>query len=392
MLELPAGISEPTRQHGTAEFHRLLEKLPAGAYTCDPNGLITYFNQRAVELWGRAPKLNDAEDRFCGSFKLFSPDGSPIRHNQCWMALAIHTEREYNGREIIIERPDGQRLTVQAHANPIHDESGVLLGAVNVLVDISDRKQIEEEQRKIQAQLARMERFSLAGAMAAGIAHELNQPLTAIVTCSEVCLNMLRSETASIDKIIKIMEEIVEQGQRAGEITHRLKSLMRKTTWQRLPVNLNALISATVDLMNAKIREQEVTLQLELADLLPPIEGDSSQLQQVLVHLIQNSLEAMHDIAADRRTLIITTRQATGDAVEVAVSDNGPGFATEILEQLFLPFVTNKPYGIGLGLSISKSIIEAHGGQLWITSNPGEGGTFHFTLPQLRPHPQSEAP
>src|SRR5213592_1339842 len=127
-----------------SEFHRLLETLPAGAYTCDADGLITYFNAHAIELWGRAPKLNDPVDRFCGSFKLFAADGSPIRHNQCWMALALETNMEYNGEEIVIERPDGRRLAALAHANPIRDDAGRLLGAVNVLVDISDRKRAED--------------------------------------------------------------------------------------------------------------------------------------------------------------------------------------------------------------------------------------------------------
>jgi PAS domain S-box-containing protein len=130
---------------GELQFRQLLEKLPAGAYTCDPRGLITYFNQQAVQLWGRAPRLSDPVDRFCGSFRLFSPDGSPIAHDQCWMALALKMDQEYNGREIVIERPDGQRLTALAHANPIHDESGRLIGAVNILVDISGRKRVEEQ-------------------------------------------------------------------------------------------------------------------------------------------------------------------------------------------------------------------------------------------------------
>jgi PAS domain S-box-containing protein len=126
----------------------LLETLPAAAYTCDADGLITYFNEHAVRLWGRAPKLNDAEDRFCGSFKLYSPDGSPIAHDECWMALALKTGTEFNGQEIVIERPDGDRLTVLAHANPIRDSAARLLGAVNVLVDISDRKRAEEDLRQ----------------------------------------------------------------------------------------------------------------------------------------------------------------------------------------------------------------------------------------------------
>jgi len=136
----------------TSELHlrRLLEKLPAGAYTCDSEGLITYFNDYAVQLWGRAPKLNDPVDRYCGSFKLFSSDGSPLAHDQCWMALAIQRGQEYN-EEIVIERPDGQRVTALAYANQVRDTSGHLLGGVNILVDITDRKRAQENQALLAA-------------------------------------------------------------------------------------------------------------------------------------------------------------------------------------------------------------------------------------------------
>jgi signal transduction histidine kinase len=134
---------------GEAKFRQLLDTLPAGAYMCNPHGLITYYNQRALELWGRAPKMNDPIDRFCGSFRLYSAaDGTPLPHDQCWMALALRNQVAYNGQEIIVERPDGHQLTVLGHANPIRDEAGELLGAVNVLVDISDRKQHERSLRK----------------------------------------------------------------------------------------------------------------------------------------------------------------------------------------------------------------------------------------------------
>jgi len=140
-----------------SEFRQLLDRLPAGAYTCDPNGLITYFNERAVALWGRQPKLNDPVDRFCGSFKLFLADGTPINHDQCWMGRALETGDSFNGEEIIVERPDGTRLTALAHANPIRDSFGKLIGAVNVLVDISDRKQAEQAQRFLAAIVASSE-------------------------------------------------------------------------------------------------------------------------------------------------------------------------------------------------------------------------------------------
>lgn len=133
------------------ESRQLLELMPAAAYLCDADGLITYYNRHAVEVWGRAPALNDSIDRFCGSFKLFSTEGEPLDHSQCWMALALRTGQEYNGKEIIIERPDGSRLTALAHANPIWDESGKIAGAINVLVDISDRKRGEEAQARLAA-------------------------------------------------------------------------------------------------------------------------------------------------------------------------------------------------------------------------------------------------
>ncbi len=128
------------------QFRRLFEKLPAAAYACDAEGLITYFNRHAAQMWGREPKLNDPVDRFCGSFKLYSADGAPNAHDQCWMARALQTGHEYDGEEIVIERSDGSRITALAHASPVRDEAGRLLGAVNVLVDISDRKRAEEAQ------------------------------------------------------------------------------------------------------------------------------------------------------------------------------------------------------------------------------------------------------
>jgi PAS domain S-box-containing protein len=148
---------EPTPFEDGRLFHALLETLPAAAYTCDADGLITYFNEHAVAVWGRAPKLNDAHDRFCGSFKLYSTDGSPIAHDECWMALALKTGTQFNGQEILIERPGGDRLTVLAHANPIHDATGRLLGAVNVLVDISDRKRAEDHLKQRSAAVAASE-------------------------------------------------------------------------------------------------------------------------------------------------------------------------------------------------------------------------------------------
>jgi PAS domain S-box-containing protein len=147
----PMQVALDTLSAGRAEFQRLLDALPAAAYTCDTSGLITYFNRHAAELWGRSPRLNDRVDRFCGSFKLYAADGSPMAHEECWMALALRRGKEFHAEEIVIERPDGRRRTALAHASPIRDERGDIVGAVNVLIDITDRKQAEAAQALLAA-------------------------------------------------------------------------------------------------------------------------------------------------------------------------------------------------------------------------------------------------
>lgn len=363
------------------ELRQLLDSLPVGAYVCDPSGLITYYNQRAAELWGRAPRLNDSEDRFCGSFRLYSADGSPIQHDQCWMALALRDEREHNDRELIIERPDGKRLTVLANANPIWSSSGALLGAVNVLIDITGRKQAEEEQRRLRMALANIGRLNLAGEMAAGIAHELSQPLTAIINYSEACANLLCSGETSIDELIATIEQIAKQGQRAAEIIRRLRALMRKAPLCQERVDLNALIREAIAFIATDGQQHRIRLRVEVAESLPKVEVDPIQIQQVLVNLMRNSLDAMSDPGVVHRELTIRAAPAADDMVTVTVHDTGLGLAEGVYELLFYPFFTTKPTGMGLGLPISASIIEAHGGRLWATVEAGSGTTFHFTVP-----------
>ena len=156
---------------GGSEFLRLLDNLPAAAYTCDSEGLITYYNQPALHLWWRTPKLHDPADRFCGSFRLHSADGRPTAHDECWTALALRNDREYTGCELSIERPDGERLNVIAYASPIHDKSGKLIGAVNVLFDITGPKRAEQALR---------ERDRARNEFLAVLSHELRNPLAAI--------------------------------------------------------------------------------------------------------------------------------------------------------------------------------------------------------------------
>ncbi|HET8700487.1 MAG TPA: ATP-binding protein [Nitrococcus sp.] len=373
------------RQDGRCNLLALrqsLEKLPVGAYMCDPNGLITYYNQQATKLWGgRRPRLNKPDDRFNGSFRLYSTNGAPLRRDQCWMALALRTRTEYSDREIIIERPDRRRLIILVNISLIRDKSGILLGAVSMLMDITERKEAAEEQYRLRSALAHMGRLGLAGEMAAGIAHEVNQPLTAIVNYSEACLNLLRSGQADTEMLIAAIAQVAEQGRRAGEIIRRLRSFIRKAPLRREPTELRALIDETIGFLAAEIKKGKIHLRLELAESLPQVTIDPIQIQQVLVNLMRNSLEAMSGPGIDQRELTIRAESAAGGEIMVTLCDTGPGFADGVRERLFDPFMTTMPQGMGLGLPLSKSIIEAHGGRLWAAPNAGAGATFHFTLP-----------
>ncbi len=365
---------------------QLLERLPAGAYTCDAAGLITYFNPRAVELWGREPRLNCASDRYCGSFRLFAPDGAPIRHDQCWMALALRNASEYNGQEIVIERPDGGRRTALAHANPVINGEGKVVAAVNVLMDITDHRRREEEWRQLQTTLTHMGRLTLAGEMAAGLAHELNQPLTAIINYGEAGLSMLRKEPQASAALLDVLGQIVEQGQHAGEIIRRLGGFTRHQTPRRQEHDLNRLIAEAIQFTAMDRREHRVSTELITDPQIPPVSVDGVQLQQVLLNLIRNGIDAVSGNAPGNRQLIIhATRDAVAGVI-VSVQDNGRGLDGTVREQLFQPFVTTKQQGMGLGLPISSSIVEAHGGRLWLEHSDSSGTCFRFSLPSVGRH------
>lgn len=370
----------------TVDFRHLLDRLPAGAYLCDPEGLITYYNQRALELWGRAPALNDPADRFCGSLRLFTVDGRPLRHDECWMALALGRRTEYNGREIVIERPDGHRVTALAHANPIRDEQGQCLGAVNVLFDITGWRESEARQRELETALTHMARLSLAGEMAAGFAHELNQPLTSIANYGEACIELLRCGGTDTGELVTAMTRVVEQAEHAGEIIRRLRGFTRRASPQQTLVEPLALLRSTLEFVAIDARAREVRLHAELPDALPPVWADAVQIQQVLVNLLRNGIEATSELPDGERRKVAIAAWADAALVTVDVSDTGTGLAPEVRERLFYPFATTRPEGMGLGLSISHRIVEAHGGRLWLVEDGAgpSGARFRFTLPIAR--------
>jgi two-component system sensor kinase FixL len=342
---------EVVLQNGEAHFRRLLEKLPAGAYTCDPEGLITYYNQHAVQLWGRAPKLNDPVDRYCGSFKLFAPDGSPIAHERCWMALALMANEGYNEREIVIERPDGRRLTALAHANPIHDESGDLLGAVNVLVDITERKRAEVELRTVRE----AERSRIARDLHDGVL----QDLAAVVQGLEAARIEQKAQSGGRVDAIGLHQEIDTLRDAASKLRRAVYDLRSQKS---PPFHMAVESLVEVNLQRAPDHKVMLETQDDFPREIPDKTGEE------LLRIVQEALtNATYHSAA--RNIRVSLKAEETDCLVVEVTDDGCGFD---------PASTNGGVGIK-GMRERASLL---GGAMVVSSEPGKGTSIRVRVPK----------
>jgi PAS domain S-box-containing protein len=371
-----------------AKFRRLLENLPAAAYTCDAEGLITYYNPHAVQLWGRAPKLNDPEERFCGSFKLFSTEGAPIPHNQSGMALALEEEKEYYGYEIVIERPDGSRLTALAHINTIHDDSGKLVGAVNVLIDISDRKRAEKEREE----LLKREKEARAEAQTANrskdefislVSHELRSPLNSILGYNR----MLRSKPHDEMQVRKTCD-IIEQNARVQlrlieDLLDTARIISGKLRLDRCPTDIVPMLANALDVVRPVAEAKGIKLSAHYSLKTEMVNGDSVRLQQVIGNLLSNAIKFTPEGGRVELRL-----ERSDEDICVIVGDTGKGIDPAFLPHIFDRFRQNdsssscRHGGLGLGLALAKQLVELHGGTLEAASEGIDlGSTFTVRLP-----------
>jgi len=224
-------------------------------------------------------------------------------------------------------------------------------------------------------------RVSTMGQLASGLAHELNQPLCAILSSAQACRRLMQSGRMDSEEVDDVMNEVCLQTERAGEIIRRLRDFVRKQDPRRLPVDINEIAKEAVAFAATEARHSAVTTRLELVDQAPPVLADGIQIQQVILNLVRNAIEAMKDGTVAKRELTVRLSLLETGMVEVAIRDTGKGLPADAFERMFDPFFTTKSTGMGIGLSISRSIIEAHGGRLWATANPDCGVTFRFTLP-----------
>ncbi|HEY0792455.1 MAG TPA: AAA family ATPase [Chthoniobacterales bacterium] len=293
-------------------------------------------------------------------------------------------------QEFRIVLPDRKVTYVQGAGRPVAQDSGEVEEYIGVVMDITERKQAEAELRrseadlrKAQAELAHVTRVTTMGELAASIAHEVNQPIAGVVLNGNACLRWLagvKGDSVNLAEAREALQRIIRDGRRAGEVIARIRALFKKAETAKEPLDLNEVIREVIVLARSEMDKRRAILRLDLAEHLPPVLGDRVQLQQVILNLILNAIEAMGTVEGRPRELVVGTQVHGGPEVRVAVRDSGPGLDLANLEKAFTAFHTTKPGGLGMGLSISRSIVENHAGRLWATANDGPGVTFQFAL------------
>lgn len=276
---------------------------------------------------------------------------------------------------------DGRLRHLHHIGQSVHDGDGRVVKFVGTIHDVTDRRHAEDEARQLQERLTHFARLSTMGEMAAGLAHEINQPLSAIATYAQACQRLLKAPATDIVDIIGALEQIDAQALRAGEVIRRLRMFVRNREVKREPVDCGRLLEDLRTLAETDARLHNIRLSIETEASLPPVYADPIQLQQVLLNLLRNAIDAMADAPEDRREIVLRTRRSADREIEVMVADHGSGLAPGASDHLYNPFFTTKAGGTGLGLAISRSIVRAHGGRLWHTPNDDCGTRFHFTLP-----------
>jgi PAS domain S-box-containing protein len=289
-------------------------------------------------------------------------------------------ERHLNwqGTEVTAQRANGEEFPAEVSFGEMTSgEQKIFTGFIR---DISEKKRSEEDLRSTQAELARMMRVMTIGQLTASIAHEVSQPLSGIVTNASTCFRMLKSDPPNIDGARETVQRTIRDGNRASEVITRLRALFSKKKSESEPLDLNEAAREVIALVSGEIQRNNIILKQELSDRLPAVNGDRIQLQQVILNLLRNASDAMREIE-DRPRQVVLRTELEDEHVRLSVQDSGVGFTPEVAEQMFESFYTTKSDGMGIGLSVSRSIIEANRGRLWATVNDGPGATFAFSIP-----------
>jgi PAS domain S-box-containing protein len=381
---LVATLVERTRRLGETvalreQLQLVIDTIPAVVWSNLPDGSTEFLNQRLRDYAGQTDATAQGgawldflhpEDRASGGWAASFGGGEPFE------------------REARMRAADGSHRRFLLRFVPLRDRRGEITKWYAASTDIEDLKRTEEElrQREVnlreaQAELAHVNRVTTAGQLAASIAHEVAQPVAASVTNANAALRWLRADPPRLDEVSEAVGRIVRDGRRASDILGRIRALVRRAPPRKEPLDVNETITEVLALTRAELRRHRITARTQFATGLPLVPGDRVQVQQVLLNLVLNAIEAMGSVTDGPRELVITTAADEGETLRVSIADSGPGLSPENLARLFEAFFTTKLTGMGMGLSICRSIVDAHGGKLWATANAPRGAIFHFTLP-----------
>lgn len=356
----------------------ILDSVGDGIYGVDLEGNSTFVNKAMEQItgWKSAQVIGLNQHQILHHTRA---DGSRHKSEDCPVHKTFEDNRSRYVRDDIFWKADGSSFPVEYSSTPLKDEDDKTIGSVVVFRDISQRKQAEKAAQNHRSELAHMARLSTMGEMASGLAHELNQPLTAIAANADASIRLLDTNSGKKEQLMDILEVISTQARRAGGIIQQLRQFIRKEESEPVSVNLNALIEEVILLLRHEIEKEDIQLEVLFDENILTVVAQHIQIDQVIMNLARNAIEAMTEQSSKNRILTIKTGMSE-KGVKVTIADNGPGFDKDVLDNLFTPFMTTKAQGMGLGLSISKSIIESHNGELFL--EPTERGVmFHFTLP-----------
>jgi PAS domain S-box-containing protein len=371
--------AEQALQESEHRLRQIIDTVPGLIWSIGPDGELTQINQGVLDYSGMR-----FEDHL-GFYKFHHPDDLSDALNAFYHAMQTGTSYQALSR---LRRADGEYRWHQVRAQPLRDREGRIVQWYGLSIDIDERKRAEqalqeehERLRQLQSNLAHMNRLSMMGELAASLAHEIAQPIATARNNARASMHFLDRSPPDLGQVREALACVVDDADRAGDILDRIRDHIKKAPPRKECVDLNHAITDVIALAQDAIVKNGVTIQTRLTEGLSDVQVDRVQLQQVVLNLILNAVEAMGSIEEGVRELSITTKQHEAGGVLVAVGDSGPGIDSKYLDRVFDAFYTTKSTGVGMGLSICRSIIDAHGGRLWADANEPRGAVFQFTLP-----------
>ncbi len=371
--------SEEQLRTSELNLHRMTETIPEMLWSAMTDGAIDYCNARVLDYTG----LSHGEIQGTGWMKTIHPDDAD-NIARAWTD-SVESGNPFQFEFRCLRASDGMYRWCVSSALPLRASDGGILKWYGTVVDFHDRRQAQEDLRSTQAELAHVNRVMTMGELTASIAHEVNQPLAAIIASGDSCTAWLASEPPNLDKARASASRMIQAATQASEIVQRVRAMFKKLPSVATPLDMNELIEETISFVHHEAQRKNVSLRADLGTGLPTVDGDRVQLEQVILNLMMNGIESIASVDRQPKQILIRSTLPNPGEVLVSVADTGPGIDAEHANRLFAPFFTTKPQGIGMGLPICRSIIEAHGGRLWAENNESGSAVFHFMLPIKAP-------